>query len=134
MPDDIFPEQWKEAVKQKFGEVELVAQNVAGYFRCGEVPVLRRALDHKYISRTTYQKQVQFIIKRYKEISSNQTKHSPGGNYYATRASHWASRFLQALDASTRSGQTTYLDAYRLTQTTSKTFSKLLEYARRRMA
>lgn len=134
LPDDIFQQQWKKEQVQKLEDIKRAVRNVARYFRSGEVPVLRRALDHGYISRATYQKMVHFIIKCYKENSTKQSKQSSGGNYYATRASHWDARFLQALDASTRSGQTSYLDAYRLTKTTGRTFSKLVEYARRRMA
>ncbi len=134
LPNEMFSMRWQEESKYEQSDTETIVHNVAKYFRCGEVPVIRRALDYGYISRVKYRTLVRFIIEKYRENSKKKEKANSGGNYYATRASHWDARFLQALDASTKSGQTSYLDAYRLTKTTNKTFSKLMEYARRRMA
>ena len=49
----------------------------------------------------------------------------PGGNYYNNLGSRLDSHFVRALCESISSGRTTYSEAYRLTNTSRKTFSEI---------
>lgn len=77
----------------------------------------------------TYQVMVQAILAQYREQKKKEKKKA-GGEYYTMKLSRWDTHFLQALDASTKSGRTSYVDAYRLTGMNGKTFSKLMDKVR----
>ncbi|MCI6086330.1 MAG: ImmA/IrrE family metallo-endopeptidase [Selenomonas sp.] len=129
LPMSIFPSKWEAAFADAGGDVNQTSEILSTYFRCGKIPVLRRALDTKFISRMTYQVMVQAILAQYREQKKKEKK-KVGGEYYTMKLSRWDTHFLQALDASTKSGRTSYVDAYRLTGMNGKTFSKLMDKVR----
>ena len=57
-------------------------------------------------------------------IESKQEKDT-GGDYYRTARSKLDGVFVRALCESVNSGRTSYTEAYRLTNTTSKTFPEV---------
>ncbi len=83
----------------------------------------RRALDNQKIDKTIYNQVVSDTIQAY--IESKQEK-SSGGDYYKVAHSKLDSAFVRALCESVNSGRTSYTEAYRLTNTTSKTFSEVV--------
>jgi Zn-dependent peptidase ImmA (M78 family) len=117
-PNDVFRRQWSDAQ----GLTESRIREVAGYFRCSQMVIARRALDNKFITRAQYQALAENAVSR--------SKRDIGGDYYTTNASRIDHRFLWALEASLAEGQTAYTEAYRLTNTNRSTFDKLFQETR----
>ena len=125
VPNEIFINQWNGLVnKSAYEKIE----KLASIFRCGTTVIARRALDNGYIVSDIYNKISEEAIKHYMENEEN--KSSSGGDYYVTAASRYDNRFLIALDNSIHEGKTQFTDAYRLTNTNRKTFSKLVDKVR----
>ena len=59
-------------------------------------------------------------------------KKSGGENLYNSNASRWDNNFIFALDNSTKSGRTSYLEAYRLTKMKGNTFHKFVDMLQKR--
>ena len=58
--------------------------------------------------------------------SNKKAKQKSKGNFYRTLLSRWSKNFLYALNQSVKSGQTMYLDAYRMIGVSGKSFDKLV--------
>jgi Zn-dependent peptidase ImmA (M78 family) len=123
VPREQFKREW---IKQAGNEPDKKIQILANTFNCGTVVIARKALDNQYISHDQYRTIVDVAIERFNYLRNR----SSGGDYYATTATRIDNRFIIALDQSVREGKTQYTDAYRLTNTNRKTFSKLLEEVR----
>ena len=124
VPKNIFKEQWNktdENLNIKFLEL-------SSFFKCSTLVIARRALDFGYITSKTY-KEVATLAKDEFEESKNLKKMSTpnGGSCYNTLKSRWDKNFIMALDNSTKSGETRYVDAYRLVGLKGKTFHELVE-------
>lgn len=98
-------------------------QNWQDIFRCGESVIARKALDCKKITKDIYNKIVQTAIDNYNQMKENREK--SGGNYYNTMGSRLDGNFVKALCESISMGRTSYTEAYRLTNTSRKTFSEV---------
>lgn len=68
---------------------------------------------------------VQTAIDNYHQMKEN--KESTGGNYYNTIGSRLDGCFVRALCESVNMGRTSYTEAYRLTNTSRKTFSDVVQ-------
>lgn len=99
---------------------------MAGYFRCGEIVIARKALDCKKITQDVYNKVVQTAIDNYNQMKEN--RENSGGNYYNTTGSRLDGHFVKALCESINMGRTSYTEAYRLTNTSRKTFSEVTQH------
>ena len=97
-------------------------KELARMFRCSGSVIARRALDNKKIDKNVYDQIIADAIEAY--IQSKQEKGS-GGDYYRTARSKLDGVFVRALCESVNSGRTSFTEAYRLTNTTSKTFSEV---------
>lgn len=97
-------------------------KELAKYFHCSESVLARRALSNGKIGKAVYNQVVSDAIEAY--IQSKQEKGS-GGDYYKVARSKLDGVFVRALCESVSSGRTSYTEAYRLTNTTSKTFSEV---------
>lgn len=83
------------------------------------------ALKHELISQETFQE-----CNQAAQIWSEETENKQGSpTFYNTELSRFDSRFLERLASSVAKWGTTYLDAYRLTDITGDTFTKLMKRA-----
>ena len=98
---------------------------MAKYFRCGEIVIARKAMDCDKIDQKIYEQVVQTAIENYNQMKEN--KDTSGGNYYSTMGARLDGCFVRALCESVNMGRTTYTEAYRLTNTSRKTFSEIAQ-------
>ena len=119
VPKAHFIENW---MKNTNDDTYQKIKELAKYFHCSESVLARRALDNGKISKSIYNQVVSDVIEAY--IQSKQEKGS-GGDYYRVARSKLDGVFVRALCESVSSGRTSYTEAYRLTNTTSKTFSEV---------
>lgn len=119
VPTEKFIESWKSNTND---DVYEKIRELSKIFRCSESVIARRALDNKRIAKDVYDKVIDYGIEAY--IQSKQEKNS-GGNYYRVARSKLDGAFVRALCESVNSGRTSYTEAYRLTNTTSKTFPEV---------
>ena len=119
LPDSVFSAEWSK----QSGGTENIITELGKYFVCSRFVLLRKALDTGIISQSEFGRLLNLFQKQFKEIQDQkQLKASGGGDYHRTLSNKWDRRFIQALYASAQSGRTQYRDAYRLTNTTGKTF------------
>jgi len=117
-PNDVFMNKWFATQ----GSAESRTREIAGYFRCSQTVIARRALDNALISDAEYQA----LARRATLLS----KQGSGGDFYKTKASRIDKRFLWALESRIAEGRTLYTEAYRLTDTNRTTFDKLVKETR----
>jgi len=99
-------------------------------FKCSTVVIARRALDYGLIDFALYSMINDTAREQYITAKEKQKQKESGGNYYNTLKSRMSNRFLLALDNAVWEGKATYTDAYRLTNTNSKTFNELIRKVR----
>ena len=121
MPNNLFEKEWCSIT-----DVPNRIWWLSDTFHCGLIVIARRALDHNYINKDQYQAIVNEAIEQFNATRSR----NEGGNYYATLSIRIDNRFIIALDNSVREGKTQYTEAYRLTDTSKGTFSKLVNRVR----
>ena len=118
---------WKEFLN-KWDEYDMdifeKITELSRHFRCGKIVIARKALDCKKIGPDIYHQSVQSAINHYNQMKKN--KRADGGNFYNTAASRLDGCFIRALCESIHMGRTSYSEAYRLTNTSSKIFSNTL--------
>lgn len=120
VPTDDFIEKWDAStVEDVFEKVSELAKR----FKCGESVIARKALDNKRIVQSIYAEVIENSIAAYREMKDN--RESNCGNYYNTMGSRLDRRFIKALCQSISTGRTTFTEAYRLTNTSRKTFSEI---------
>lgn len=119
VPKAAFLEKWNNNTNDDTHEK---IKELARMFRCSGSVIARRALDNKKIDQNVYNKVIADAIEAY--IQAKQEK-SSGGDYYRVARSKLDGVFVRALCESVNSGRTSYTEAYRLTNTTSKTFSEV---------
>lgn len=79
VPKQVFLDRWDDSA----ADIYTVITELAGYFRCGESVIARKAFDCKKITQDVYNKVVQTAIDNYNQIRENRES-SGGGNYYNT--------------------------------------------------
>jgi len=123
VPNFEFLSKWNEkGVATNEDAITLVAE-LAKHFRCGESVIARRALDNGKIDKLIYKQIIKNAIENFNEAKVNKT--SSGGNYYNTMGSRLDGCFVRAICESVNMGRTSYTEAYRLTNTSKKTFSSV---------
>ena len=123
VPTDDFLMQWNNLIET--ADVNEVISELSGKFNCSEIVIARKALDNHKIGRDLYNKISQGIIDYYR--NSQEKREPAGGNYYHTMNSRLDSIFVKALCESIKMGRTSYTEAYRLTNTSRKTFPKVIQ-------
>lgn len=123
VPKSIFLNKWN-AIDDNV-DVYATVTELAKYFRCGEIVIARKAIDCKKIKQDVYNTIVQAAIDNYNQMKKNEEK--SGGNYYSTMGSRLDRGFVRALCESISMGRTSYTEAYRLTNTSRKTFSDIVQ-------
>ena len=119
VPKTVFLEKWNNNTNDDIHEK---IKELARMFRCSSSVFARRALDNKKIDQNVYNMVIADAIEAY--IQTKQEK-SSGGDYYRVARSKLDGVFVRALCESVNSGRTSFTEAYRLTNTTSKTFSEV---------
>ncbi len=119
VPRNVFLAKWNHTS----ADVQEKISQLARDFRCGEIVIARRALDYNKIKPEIYHQIVQTAIANYNRVKAE--KEAKGGDYYNTMGSRLDGCFVRALCDSIHLGRTTYTEAYRLTNTSRKTFSEI---------
>ena len=119
VPENVFLQKWNSSTNDDIHER---IKELARIFRCSGSVIARRALDNKKIDKNVYNRVIADAIETY--IQAKQER-SSGGDYYRGARSKLDSVFVRALCGSVNSGRTSFTEAYRLTNTTSKTFSEV---------
>ena len=117
VPQEIFNNQW--SLLNTDGDIEKNINKIARYFKCGVVVVARKALENHYISKEQYSLIANNAVQNFKKRKTN------GGNFYRSLNSKIDTNFLNYLVSSVEKGNTLYTEAFRLTNTNSKTFNNL---------
>ncbi len=120
VPLQIFKNEWENSL---IDNVTDRIANMADWFKCGKSVIARKAYDMGFINHAMYRDIIEETIKLYNEIQEN--KKPGGGNYYNTMTSRLDKRFVRALCESISSGRTSFTEAYRLTNTSRKTFHEI---------
>lgn len=119
VPGAVFLENWDSSTSE---DARIKIKELARMFRCSSSVIARRALDYKKINKRLYNDVISDAIDAY--IQFKQEKRS-GGDYYRGARSKLDGVFVRALCESVSSGRTSFTEAYRLTNTTSKTFPEV---------
>lgn len=122
VPKNVFLNKWDMYDMEIFEKITELAR----YFHCGETVIARKAIDCKKIEQSIYNQVAKTAIENYKQMKEN--KQTGGGNYYNTMGSRLDGCFVRALCESINMGRTTYTEAYRLTNTSRKTFSEVAQH------
>lgn len=120
VPTTIFLERWSQSQKE---DVYQQIKELSKAFLCSESVIARRALDNDKINKNIYNQVVSDAIEAYNQLKQEK---GTGGNYYSTARSRLDGVFVRALCESVNNGRTSYTEAYRLTNTTGKTFSEVV--------
>ena len=120
VPVELFEDKWINCDEQ--GEKERI-RLLAKIFRCGEIVIARKALDANRINKEMYDEIVIEVIEAYRITKEN--KETNGGNYYNTVKTRLDGNFVRAICESIATGRTTFTEAYRLTNTSRKTFPEV---------
>lgn len=116
VPNAVFKEKWNENSEQ---DISIKIRELAKYFLCSESVIARKALDNGKIEKNVYSKIVSDAVEAF---DRSRRERASGGNYYSTAQSRLDKVFVRSLCDSINSGRTSYTEAYRLTNTTGKTF------------
>lgn len=122
VPKDIFLNKWNEI--NETDVFETIAK-LSKYFRCGEVVIARRAKDFNKINQDVYNHIVETAIENYNKMKEK--KEDNRGDYYNTMHSRLDGCFVRALCESINLGRTSFTEAYRLTNTSPKTFAEVAQ-------
>jgi len=123
VPADSFHREWRRLPDHDMsGKLQALSTS----FKCGAVVIARKALDSQYIDKERYKAVVEDAVNQFKNARGK----GSGGNYYSNASTRMDNRFLIALDNNVKEGKTQYTDAFRLTRTNGKTFSKLMDEVR----
>ena len=118
VPKSKFSECWEDSR----GDIYEKIASLAMKFHCGETVIARKALDAGLIGKKNYQKVADNAIEGFRK---EKEKGGSGGNFYATTESRIDRSFMRAICDGISSGTLSYTDAYRLTDTSRKTFDKV---------
>lgn len=120
-PDEVFIKEW---AKRSENESQEIIRDLAKIFNCGEMVIARKALDHRKISREFYS-EFNNLVKAM--FIKQKEKKSGGGDYYNNVGTRLDKRFLRLISNDVKAGHTRPTDAYRLTNTTFKTFDAVMD-------
>lgn len=123
VPDKLFVESWREYRRYDLTTL----RELSKYFRCSRFVIIRKALENGFVSKNIFVDTVMLLKQEYQQWRNERRTKKGGGDFYKNLLAKWDSRFLQALNETTKNGSTQYTEAYRLTGTQSSTFSKLIQ-------
>lgn len=118
VPKSYFLKEWDKASNKE--DYEKIAE-IAKKFSCSCLVIARRALDWGLINGKLYasvQKDILMAMQKSKQRGS-------GGDFYKTAESRLDGNFVRSLCIKLAEGGISYPEAYRLTNTTGKTFSRI---------
>ena len=121
VPKETFLNKWDASNINVYATITELAR----HFRCGEIVIARKAMDCKKINQNVYNQVVQTAIDNYNQRKED--KEGSGGNYYNTMGARLDGCFVRALCESINMGRTSYTEAYRLTNTSRKTFPDVVQ-------
>lgn len=121
LPTEVFKEEWTRCYS---GNAVNCIAKLSQYLGNSETVIARRALDQGYISQRLYKAVSQRVTEEFKKHKKE--KRENGGNYYNTMHSRLDENFISTLAQSVETGETSYMEAFRLTNTNNKTFHKIL--------
>ena len=124
VPIDYFKTEWNNLASDSIDKIS----ELADVFHCSKLVIARRALDLKFISKEIYADVLNEVQEDFRRFKNQKKSSGSGGNFYNTLQTYWDKNFILALDGSTKSGKTSYLDAYRLTGLKGNTFHKLINF------
>lgn len=119
LPAKVFRKAWNSKSSQ-ISSIEKI-KSIADQFDNNEILITRKAFDNKLISKNDYELITKSLLKNYEK------KKSSGGDFYRNQKSKLDSNFVIALNESVSNGETSYMDAFRLTNTTNKTFPAIVD-------
>lgn len=125
VPEQAFHDRWIIEMEEEGKDSIQIIHKLAKHFRCGESVIARKALDSGKIQKVTYDVVIGNAIDKYNKSRSD--KEETGGNYYNTMGSRLDKNFVRALWESIQMGRTSYGEAYHLTNTNRKTFSRIVQ-------
>ena len=125
VPKILFDVAWKKDIDS----IEQI-KTLGKEFRCSIVVIARRALDFGLIDMDLYNIIAETARKQYLSYKEKQKQQEGGGNHYNTLKSRINERFLLTLDDAIWEGRATYTDAFKLTNTNSKTYDELIRKVR----
>lgn len=120
VPDSIFLKKWIESPSENSDKK---IKELARSFLCSESVIARKAFNHKKITKRMYDK---IVLEAIEAFARRKQEKASGGNYYSTAQSRLDSAFVRAICESINNGRTSYTEAYRLTNTTGKTFFEVV--------
>ncbi len=123
VPIDYFKNEWNNLASDSIDKIS----ELADVFHCSKLVIARRALDLKFISKEIYADVLSEVQEEFRLFKSQKKNTSSGGKFYNILQNYWDKNFILALDGSTKSGKTSYLEAYRLTGLKGNTFHRLVE-------
>ena len=111
-----------------YNTLNMSIDDYATFFKCSKYVVVRRMLDLGDISKNEYDN---YIEQFNAEFDKNRVNAKSGrGNFYNNKLFKLDNRFIDALNSSVVFGNTSYIEAYRLTDTTAKTYSNIINELR----
>ena len=122
VPATAFKNEWLASNTDALSTISYLAK----IFPCSELVIARRALDLRFITHETYDSVVAQTKRQFELFQQRQGPKSGGMDFYKGLQSKWDKNFIMALNSSTKSGNTPYLDACRLTGFKVDTFHKLV--------
>ena len=117
VPSESFLKAWNNT---EFPNKTETIKSLATHFKCSNIVIARRALDHNKISKQVYQ-EIATETKRNFYIK----KDSSGGNFNYTAATKYDKNFINALVSSVQNGASSYTEAFNLTHLNRVTFDNL---------
>lgn len=117
VPQEVFNTQWHLFEDKE--NIEKTINKLSRYFKCGVIVIARKALENNYITKEQYSLIANTTIQNYKK------KKSQRADFYRSLNSKMDTNFLNYLIQSVDRGKTLYTEAFRLTNTNSKTFNNL---------
>lgn len=113
VPENLFLREW-----DRTQNIDTIARR----FKVSRLVVARRALDLKKISKATfYQYYNSFTASEHQKKAD-----SEGGNFYATQRKRLGRRFARYIDNAVKESKLGYLEAYRMTGLTGKTYTRFM--------
>lgn len=122
LPTSLFLKFWNEEYSSRNGYEKV--KSLSDRLQCSSILIARKAQDHQLISKSEYLR-----ISAETGIKHKKKKAGGGGDYYRAQASRQDPGFLSALHNSVLEGTTSYTDAFRMTNTTNRTFFGVVEAA-----
>lgn len=123
VPENEFIHEWKSNTET---DTVKKIEDLVAVFNCSGTVIARRALDKGLIDDNLYQFVAARAIRIFEEKKKEEKEGNRSrGNYYGNVESRLDRAFVKAVRESVLTGELSYPDAYRLTNTSRKTFDQV---------